>query len=80
MRVWVSAKLRNDCDQLVLFVTTKAQGKRPWDRMLINAVDLDLDHCLVPANPFLRLVHFAVGGFCVFVMVVSLPQDAGICV
>lgn len=55
-----------------------AQGKRPWDRMLINAVDLDLDQCLVTPNPFLWLMHFAVGGF--VVIIVSLPEDAGICV
>lgn len=38
-------------------------GKRPWDRMLINIVDLDLDGSLVPPDPFLWLVHFAAGGF-----------------
>lgn len=43
-----------------------AQGKRPWDRMLINAVDLDLDQCLVTPNPFLWLMHYAVGGFCCY--------------
>jgi len=57
-----------------------ARVKRPWDRMLINGVNLDLDHCLVPPSPFLWLLHFAVGGFCFLVMVLSLPADAGICV
>ena len=57
-----------------------AQGKRSRDRMVINAVDLDLDHSLGPPNPLLWLVNFAVGGVCFFVMVVSLPNDAGICV
>lgn len=57
-----------------------AWGKRPWHRMLINAVGLDPDHCLAPPNPFLWLVHFAVGAFCFFIMIVSLPEDAGICV